>query len=605
VVVPVVTALMHAAMHGYAALTHMLLLHGADPLLEQRQGQNSIGLAALYGRPAILGTIFRADPSLVVSVDSKGRTPLHWAVASKHTPTVKYILGRWDADVNAIDGEGNTPLHLAEVREIAALLIYGTSHAASLSAKNAAGFTPAMAAAAAGATRLAEELDEGSDASLLTNRGSIDRRLFAFMLDSPLRQPPPTTLPNPWVCRMSFTHATVACVPLVPHVAIAMGATALATFAVSAVYGFGAAAAAICTRASTRAHTSSGSIPSHMAPLLFGAVLAAGATHCLAVVPSAHGVAQWPACGGVGALCMYWFYWVRLVCSDPGFLPAAQPADNRQYWVAMERLPAGASAPEHFCERSELQIRPRAAYSKLSRGMVRAMDHDCPWVDRTIGGGNHVDFVAMLLWGELALLCAMATMWYSTPTPEQTWVEAATAGPTAPTDPHLFTADEELPLTLRALGNTSSRARQALAAIPLQVVLLQGLTPLLCVHLWLLSINLTTREHIMWLRVQHTHKAFPMPGSDEWRAYAPYDRGCFQNILSFIRRRRGVEAGRHRDENPSSPRGEANDDHELIIEMKEPKFANELVTPEASIQRPSSQNGSPPSYDSRTLPFSV
>ena len=44
-----VTALMHAAMHGYAELIDLLLLHGAKPMQLQHDGRAAPGLAALFG----------------------------------------------------------------------------------------------------------------------------------------------------------------------------------------------------------------------------------------------------------------------------------------------------------------------------------------------------------------------------------------------------------------------------------------------------------------------------------------------------------------------------------------------------------------------------
>jgi hypothetical protein len=67
------------------------LLHGAQPQLQNNRGQTAASLAARYGRPAGLGVLFRADASLVEARDGCGRTPIHWAVVSAHTPTLKYV----------------------------------------------------------------------------------------------------------------------------------------------------------------------------------------------------------------------------------------------------------------------------------------------------------------------------------------------------------------------------------------------------------------------------------------------------------------------------------------------------------------------------------
>ena len=124
-----VTALMHACMHGNATLTDLLLLHGARPTIQNNEGETAASLAARYGRPAGLGGLFRADPFLVESIDGRGRTPLHWAVVSRHAPTVKYMLGRWEASLDAVDADGNTPLHRLCENESVAVEMMQALHA--------------------------------------------------------------------------------------------------------------------------------------------------------------------------------------------------------------------------------------------------------------------------------------------------------------------------------------------------------------------------------------------------------------------------------------------------------------------------------------------
>ena len=144
-----------------AELTELLLRHGAKTEMRNAEGQTAASLAARYGRPAGLGVLFRSDSSLVESRDGLGRTPLHWAAVSSHAPTVKYLLGKWKADVGTVDNNQDTPLHLidahaAVAQDLLLLLYHGSAKCPSLTARNAAGNTPAEAAAAAGAAQTAE-----------------------------------------------------------------------------------------------------------------------------------------------------------------------------------------------------------------------------------------------------------------------------------------------------------------------------------------------------------------------------------------------------------------------------------------------------------------
>ena len=218
------TALMHAAMHGYAELVNLLLLHGAQAGVRRNDGMTAVSLAAQYGRPAALGAFFRADAALVEASDGVGRTPLHWAVLSRHPPTVKYILGRWGANVTAVDDKGCQPLHLCcGPPEVLLLLYHGTAHTPSLSVTNARGERPAEAVASAGGDEAlvcllrdaATVLSDGTDAdgggasgrSRLLHLSRAEARLFAFMPDSPQRLAPRPLAARPWPLRLSAPEA--------------------------------------------------------------------------------------------------------------------------------------------------------------------------------------------------------------------------------------------------------------------------------------------------------------------------------------------------------------------------------------------------------------
>ena len=228
-----VSALMHACMHGYAEIVNLLLLHGASATLQNSQGQSSVSLAARYGRPAAIGTLFRADAALVRAQDGEGRTALHWAVCSEHIPTVKYLLGRWDADVNAIDNNGCSPLHLVGARiadessqeDMVLLLFHGTSARPSLALLDHNGQTPAAAAAASGAHRAAVLLHAAGSVELEDPVLDSRRRaqLWSFLVHSPLRVPPKTRPTPSWLARASLPHALFALVPVAPPLALANG----------------------------------------------------------------------------------------------------------------------------------------------------------------------------------------------------------------------------------------------------------------------------------------------------------------------------------------------------------------------------------------------
>ena len=212
-----VTALMHAAMHGYAELIDLLLLHGAKPMQLQHDGRAAPGLAALFGRPAALGAFLRADPAILSAVDGRGRTLLHWAVTSQHLATLKYLIGRWGAEtfLEAADAAGDTPLHLCRGPDDVLMLLYHCGpQPPSLSARNHAGHTADEAAKAAGCVEVAALLRAaaGSDAAAsdleISARLPMGSQLFSFLHASRARVPPAQVPRAAW-CRAYLASALV------------------------------------------------------------------------------------------------------------------------------------------------------------------------------------------------------------------------------------------------------------------------------------------------------------------------------------------------------------------------------------------------------------
>ena len=336
-----VSALMHACMHGYAELCNLLLLHGAKPLLRNREALSCVSLAARYGRPGALAVLFREDGALVESRDGLGRSPLHWAVCSKHLPTVKYMLGRWHADVHVVDRSGDSPLHLVGDQQDVLLMLYnGTATRPLLTLLNHAGQTPADAAEAVGADTALALRDESW--LLHARSGSGDDREWSFLLESPLRRPPRRTPPASWFERVgadgraAVQHCLVALAPLLVPLALAHGFSALGAFG-----AFGACVLAIsllaCHRGAVRARQGLRGVGVSLEPaaILFGTVCAASyvltTTLLLRRAPAGTGtatatangtgaIAPW---GALLALAGYWAAYARLQRLDPGFLPGA------------------------------------------------------------------------------------------------------------------------------------------------------------------------------------------------------------------------------------------------------------------------------------------
>jgi ankyrin repeat protein len=85
--------------------------------------------------------LLKANPELVFSKDTDGRTPLHYAASCTNKDVVELLLA-YKADVNAKDNDGRTPLHLASEdgrKEVVELLL---ANHADVNAKDGYGDTP-------------------------------------------------------------------------------------------------------------------------------------------------------------------------------------------------------------------------------------------------------------------------------------------------------------------------------------------------------------------------------------------------------------------------------------------------------------------------------
>lgn len=526
-----VTALMHAAMHGYTVIINMLLLHGANPMKCRLDGKNAIGLAAEYGRPAALGAFFRHDNTLVECRDTGGRTPLLCAVMSRHTPTVKYMLGLWDADPFVTDGGGNSALHICRGSvEILLLLVHCKPERPDLRLRNDAGLTPSEAMVANGETALAELIDEttlhGSAEDITCERSAqlpktwifdterLDRQLFAFMLDSPMRRAPPVQLPTCCIHRISLSQALYVPMPFTLLVASAFGAT------LSLATAMQASSALAWLLFHIWAHRNVQRIdPTTVqspALLLFDALVLLTLAHVLQLEPVCReSLPILTHCTSVGYAC-YWLVYARLMSLEPGaiLLEEGQRAQARAaYWDEVEKLQPGQFFPDGFCAVSEMRRPARSAYSKMSDGLIRVMDHDCPWVAGSVGAGNHCAFVLMTIVGQAALTVSLVLQ-IQAPVPNgfESWAVAALSTP----------------------GPVAAGAQLVLGAFVVSLLLNILLVPILVSQCYFVAINVTTRELIKW---QKNRRPVPMPwqrSSSEWKQFAPYDRGILHNVYDFI-----------------------------------------------------------------------
>ncbi len=139
-----------AAAHGHPDVVEILLQHGADPDLRDRDGRTALSWAASEGRLACVRKLldYDADPNIG---DEDNVTPLMLAARSGYPRIVEALVSH-GADVNAVDGvsdeerfrpveqrRGNTALILAARGGHEAIVRYLLSHGALTGLQTASG----------------------------------------------------------------------------------------------------------------------------------------------------------------------------------------------------------------------------------------------------------------------------------------------------------------------------------------------------------------------------------------------------------------------------------------------------------------------------------
>jgi palmitoyltransferase ZDHHC13/17 len=140
----VATPAMWAAQRCHYYTVHLLLQHGADPLVTDVQGYNILHLATFEGNVFLLVLLLHQNIPVDIT-DSHGHTSLMWA-AYKGYPACVDLFLRWGADVHATDETGFTPLHWALVKGSLGCIQKLIEYGADRFAETSNGKTPAITA---------------------------------------------------------------------------------------------------------------------------------------------------------------------------------------------------------------------------------------------------------------------------------------------------------------------------------------------------------------------------------------------------------------------------------------------------------------------------
>src|SRR5208337_1072836 len=136
-----------AAMKGDVAKVKAILqVHPELVLSEDTDGETPLHWAAAFGQEDIVDLLLANNTDALAKTNKAGETPLHVAAAKGFTGVAETLLTH-KADVNARDGGGNTSLHWATLWNHPDMVQLLLAHQADANAKTNKGRTPMNATA--------------------------------------------------------------------------------------------------------------------------------------------------------------------------------------------------------------------------------------------------------------------------------------------------------------------------------------------------------------------------------------------------------------------------------------------------------------------------
>lgn len=384
----VATPAMWAAQRCHYYTVHLLLEHGADPLITDVQGYNILHLATFEGNVFLL--VLLLHQSIPVDIpDSHGHTCLMWA-AYKGYPSCVDLFLRWGADVHATDETGFTALHWALVKGSQGCIQKLIEYGADRFAETSTGKTPATTAEEMktvrmwhGALKECGYDDDGMPMTLWFPLSSLvmkDKRAFMkkfFFLWPFLIL---------WAMLMVMSHMVIyAGIPIGLFVGYGLQWIALQVLEYAP---------------SDMRHM-------YKTPWLAGIFAAtlfwAGVRWITVILPGTFTTAPLAniAYGSAFSLCGY-FYFCTMIY-EPGFVPKLGGLTQQKAAID-ELLSLWKFDDQNFCVPCMVRMPMRSKHCKRCNRCVAKHDHHCPWVYNCIGVNNHRHFLLYLLTLEIGII---------------------------------------------------------------------------------------------------------------------------------------------------------------------------------------------------------
>lgn len=132
---------MKASINGHFKIVELLLRFGANPRIENKNGENALTLACAQENFTICEKLLVANAE-VNHIDVNGRTPLIKAARHNSNSDIIQLLLKHGADPTISDKQKNTPLHFAALRGTKDVAIFLIKLGANPYAQNQAGTVP-------------------------------------------------------------------------------------------------------------------------------------------------------------------------------------------------------------------------------------------------------------------------------------------------------------------------------------------------------------------------------------------------------------------------------------------------------------------------------
>ncbi|GFP51907.1 palmitoyltransferase AKR1 [Trichoderma asperellum] len=367
----IATPLQWAAQRCHFYTVNLLLQRGADPLITDSQGYNTLHISTFNGNVLLIVLLLHQGIPVDV-LDSYGHTALMWA-AYKGFPQLVDVFLRWGANVHATDEQGFTPLHWALVKGNAACVLKMIEYGADRFAKTDTGKTPALTA------------------TELNTTPAWHRALRECGYD----QDGHVAIP-PWPGASYFLKDKKAFLTkflfLWPFLMVWMVLLMLSRFpiylglplSVGAAYGLLWVAK-----------------QPWMAGIFAGSLFLVGVSWLTVILPSTIGWWGGPshmllnlAFGAAFGLTA--FFYIASMRYDPGFVPKMNGIAEQRA-VIDELLKSWKFDESNFCVVCMIRTPLRSKHCRRCQRCVAKHDHHCPWVFNCVGVNNHRHFFFYLI----------------------------------------------------------------------------------------------------------------------------------------------------------------------------------------------------------------